>query len=353
VLLEKLNSGFVLFETPSGLVAVELSFWQRLYLLWTFRNFRRLSLRLLNSRQAALVNAVANNPSTVAPHYDPSLVIGIVENFSLPLVKKEAPQSAEIAVAAPLQVQQPSREEMPALEAETLETRGPFRPRIIWPTLSRSNLATAAGLLLLCIGSIIAWHRIDAVAGSEAHNRTHPIEATTSSNFPQVREASAVAGSSAFPAALSRKTTSREFAGLVNTRMEAPELMKPASPVAAISRGHGLKNPDSTPMLAPQNEIQASRPPLRSVYPDYSGLEARGVVALTAEVDSEGVVRSVRVVRGSRALAAPAVRAIRQWRYSPYLKNGQSVPTETNVVISVFSDDAISMSFPPSIPGAH
>jgi protein TonB len=61
-------------------------------------------------------------------------------------------------------------------------------------------------------------------------------------------------------------------------------------------------------------------------------------------------VRTVRIVSGDRALAAAAVRAVRQWRYRPYLKDGQPVATETNIVISFLSKDAISMSFPSSIP---
>ena len=66
-------------------------------------------------------------------------------------------------------------------------------------------------------------------------------------------------------------------------------------------------------------------------------------------MDSDGTVRTVRVVSGNRALAAAAVRAVRQWRYRPYLKDGLPVATETNIVISFISNDAISMSFPPSI----
>ena len=70
-------------------------------------------------------------------------------------------------------------------------------------------------------------------------------------------------------------------------------------------------------------------------------------------MDSDGTVRTVRVVSGNRALAAAAVRAVRQWRYRPYLKDGLPVATETNIVISFISDDAISMSFPPSIPASR
>jgi protein TonB len=68
---------------------------------------------------------------------------------------------------------------------------------------------------------------------------------------------------------------------------------------------------------------------------------------------SDGAVRTVRVVSGNRALAPAAVQAVRQWRYRPYLKDGQPIATETNIVISFFSDDAISMSFPSSIPAIH
>ncbi|MGA9390347.1 MAG: energy transducer TonB [Candidatus Sulfotelmatobacter sp.] len=95
--------------------------------------------------------------------------------------------------------------------------------------------------------------------------------------------------------------------------------------------------------------IEASRPPLRFAYPDYTDVRAHGIVSLTAGVDPTGAVRNVRFISGNRALAAAAARAIRQWRYRPYLKDDRAVATETNIVISFFSNDAISLSFPPSI----
>jgi hypothetical protein len=68
MLLNKLESGFLLFQTQQGLVAVEPSFWQRVYLLWTFRNFRQLSLPLLNPRQTALINSLFRQHAAVVPH---------------------------------------------------------------------------------------------------------------------------------------------------------------------------------------------------------------------------------------------------------------------------------------------
>jgi hypothetical protein len=68
VLLNKLESGLLLFQTPQGLVAVEPTFWQRVYLLWTFRNFRQLSLPLLNPRQTALINDLFLRHAAVVSH---------------------------------------------------------------------------------------------------------------------------------------------------------------------------------------------------------------------------------------------------------------------------------------------
>src|ERR1700690_1461220 len=89
--LDRLQSGFLLFETQQGLVRVELSPRQRIYLLWTFRNFRQLSMPLLNSRQRALINALfRNNSGVVSRSHNPSLVIGLVESFVPPTVQIDA-----------------------------------------------------------------------------------------------------------------------------------------------------------------------------------------------------------------------------------------------------------------------
>jgi hypothetical protein len=96
VLLNKLESGFLLFQTQQGLVAVEPSFWQRVYLLWTFRNFRQLSLSLLNSRQTALINNLfRQNAAVVSDEYEPSLEIGVVENFVPPAIEIAAALAAK------------------------------------------------------------------------------------------------------------------------------------------------------------------------------------------------------------------------------------------------------------------
>jgi TonB family protein len=422
--LDRLESGFLMFETPRGLVRAELSLRQRIYLLWTFRNFRQLPVPLLNPRQRALINSVFHNHADVVSHLlDPSLVIGVVENFVPPAVPIDFP--APVQRPAESSAQEPARseerqEQVVARPAEiapqpnrvSWSSPGFVWPKIIWPkfvwpnfawgklrksklrmsklrpsglrmsklrpsglTLSRltlsgltmSRLATTLGALSVCIISVGAWHRMQTVPSSQAHDQTRlqQIAAITVPDSPRPAELATIAENptvSVPPAASARIAAAKEagvipasIAAEVPVRTSAPiptSIPTPsATPKRTIRIHHAASTP--TPNLAfssPDSSIQASRPPLRFAYPIYPDIRARGVVSLTAGVDSDGAVRTVRVVSGNRTLAAAAVRAVRQWRYRPYLKDGQPVATETNIVISFFADDAISMSFPPSIP---
>ena len=336
--LDRLQSGFLLFETQQGLVRVELSLVQRIYLLWTFRNFRRLSIPLLNSRQRALVNSLFRSNAGVASHlHKPLPVIGVVENFVPPTVRMGASpaqkKERQDRVVAQLAERAPKPDPVPSSS-----------PRVAW-----SRLATTVGALSLGIISVVAWHRVQGIPGSRADNqaRLQQIKSIVLRNSPHsAKPAAAIAEN---PTAIAPSADTAQ-------PLAAPEAaVKPASIVAVIptpKKGIRAHDAASTPnlRLPADSGIQASRPPLRFVYPVYPDVRARGVVALTARVDSDGTVRTVRIVSGDRALAAAAVRAVRQWRYRPYLKDGQPVATETNIVISFLSKDAISMSFPSSIP---
>jgi protein TonB len=131
----------------------------------------------------------------------------------------------------------------------------------------------------------------------------------------------------------------------------------PVATAAPISnraiRARDAASTSEPPLSSQDSGFQASRAPLYSVYPDYSDIRARGAVSLKAGLDSAGKVNTVKLISGNRALAAAAIRAVRRWRYQPYLQNGAPVATETYIVISFISDDVVSMSYPPSIPAVH
>jgi TonB family protein len=84
--------------------------------------------------------------------------------------------------------------------------------------------------------------------------------------------------------------------------------------------------------IRPPRKIEDVRP----IYPQSmrdAGLE--GFVALGAVIDTEGRVSSVRLI-GSHAhpdLATAAVEAVRQWRFTPTLLNGDAVDVFMNVTV--------------------
>ncbi len=74
------------------------------------------------------------------------------------------------------------------------------------------------------------------------------------------------------------------------------------------------------------------------VPPRYPELAAKariqGTVILEATVDEEGRVHDVRVLRSIPFLDEPALEAVRQWRYSPLMLNGEAQPFILTVIVS-------------------
>jgi protein TonB len=60
-------------------------------------------------------------------------------------------------------------------------------------------------------------------------------------------------------------------------------------------------------------------------------MRVAGRVQLQATISRDGTIENLRVVDGPPLLRAAAVEAVRQWRYRPYLLNGEPVEVETTV----------------------
>ena len=70
-------------------------------------------------------------------------------------------------------------------------------------------------------------------------------------------------------------------------------------------------------------------------YPPLAQLaRIQGVVVLTALIDKAGNVQSLQVVSGHPLLARAAIDAVKQWRYKPFLLNGQPLEVETTVTVT-------------------
>jgi protein TonB len=77
---------------------------------------------------------------------------------------------------------------------------------------------------------------------------------------------------------------------------------------------------------------------IRKVTPNYPPLakQARiqGSVVLQAEISKDGTIQNLQLISGHPMLAPAAIEAVKQWRYKPYLLNGEPVAVETQVVVN-------------------
>jgi protein TonB len=79
---------------------------------------------------------------------------------------------------------------------------------------------------------------------------------------------------------------------------------------------------------------------IRKVQPNYPPLarQARiqGNVILQAVISKSGTIENLQVISGHPMLVPAALEAVKQWRYKPYLLNGDAVEVETQVTV-IFS----------------
>lgn len=70
-------------------------------------------------------------------------------------------------------------------------------------------------------------------------------------------------------------------------------------------------------------------------YPPEAGrARIEGAVVLMAVIGKDGSVQDVRVESGLPLLAQAAIDAVKQWRYRPYLLNGEPVEVDSRITIN-------------------
>jgi protein TonB len=55
---------------------------------------------------------------------------------------------------------------------------------------------------------------------------------------------------------------------------------------------------------------------------------------LQAVVGTDGSIESLRILSGPAILTTAAQQAVRQWRFKPYLQNGQPVETKARITVN-------------------
>jgi len=76
---------------------------------------------------------------------------------------------------------------------------------------------------------------------------------------------------------------------------------------------------------------------IHRVEPAYPTLaraaRVQGEVVLSAVIDTSGQIQNLQLVSGHPMLVPAALSAVKQWRYKPYLLNGQPTEVETTITV--------------------
>jgi protein TonB len=117
----------------------------------------------------------------------------------------------------------------------------------------------------------------------------------------------------------------------------------PGGQMGGIIGGIVSSTPMAVPKVATPQRVRVSSGVstgllVRKVNPSYPPLarQARiqGTVILQAEISKSGDIQNLRLISGHPMLAPAAIEAVKQWKYKPYLLNGEPVEVETTVQVN-------------------
>ena len=75
--------------------------------------------------------------------------------------------------------------------------------------------------------------------------------------------------------------------------------------------------------------------PVQPVYPALARqARVQGAVLLQAVISRQGTIENLQVLGGPPLLVKSALDAVRQWRYRPYILNGEAVEVETRITVN-------------------
>jgi protein TonB len=102
----------------------------------------------------------------------------------------------------------------------------------------------------------------------------------------------------------------------------------------------------NAPMAVPKVAVQRVRVSqgvtqgmvLHKVQPNYPPLartaRVQGSVVLAAVIGKDGTIQNLHVISGHPLLTQAALDAVRQWKYRPYILNGEPVEVDTQVTVN-------------------
>jgi periplasmic protein TonB len=117
----------------------------------------------------------------------------------------------------------------------------------------------------------------------------------------------------------------------------------PGGQMGGVIGGIISSTPMAVPKVATPQRVRVSSGVsqgllVKRTQPNYPPLarQARiqGTVVLQAEISKDGSIQNLRLISGHPMLAPAAIEAVKQWKYKPYLLNGEPVEVETQVQVN-------------------
>ena len=130
-------------------------------------------------------------------------------------------------------------------------------------------------------------------------------------------------------------TTKDEISGAIpgdETGAQNSVLASMMRNTAAPPHLHAVPAPVIRPSIAQESLLLRQ---IKPVYPQLAiSTRTQGSVVLQAMISRDGSIQSLEVVSGHPLLVRAAVDAVRQWRYRPFLLNGEPMEVQTRITVN-------------------
>ncbi|HWC16612.1 MAG TPA: TonB family protein, partial [Terriglobales bacterium] len=262
-------------------------------------------------------------------------------------------------------VQHVDAREIPENPTSVSDTRNTAPSDTNWKPRTYALMVALFGLLTIALGDFLDWHlppyRHAAHAATDAMpvltNQPADVAQPTSENVESGALANAAATAEDAPAlqppainpALLKKAAAKNgtvHPNLQRISAEDVQVEQQIPSASVFSATESLGTAGEPPLAAPESSKLEHISPtqltpaklihrVEPIFPDFAkdaGLG--GTILLSATIGTDGRLKDVKLVNGNRALATEAFRALREWRYRPYLLKGKPIEAETRIVMN-------------------
>ena len=179
-------------------------------------------------------------------------------------------------------------------------------------------------------------------AGSGADTTVHPGKGNSSKSAPAPAAKAPAAKAAAQPIMIKNNHSP----SAANAAPSGDETAPSVSEIAPADNGGALSNLVGGAGAAPAPVLQTPTisqgvsqgllvKKISPVYPASSlQMHVEGEVKLLATVSKAGNISAVKILNGDPGLARAGVDAVKQWKYKPYLLNGEPVEIQTEITLN-------------------